>query len=82
MPICPNCGHDWVGPVPPEPGLGTWVRDRFGAAMYHHIDSDGNNGWAPGPSYMALANWKAMWEARGPLIECGPWGSDREEANN
>jgi hypothetical protein len=57
--------------VPPEPPVGTWVRDRFGGVtMRQH-----GGGWAP-PGFMPLASWRAMWERRGPLVECGPWGQE------
>ena len=70
-------GYTITGPsTPPEPPIGTWVKDRHGAAMLRHVDSDGNDGWAPAPNFMALANWKAMWERRGPLVECGPYGRE------
>jgi hypothetical protein len=68
---CPNCGHELV---PPEPPLGSWVRDRHGAVVTRHIDQDGNDGWSPGPGFLALAKWRSMWRARGPLTPCGPYG--------
>lgn len=86
MSACPQCGYDdpvyrpdegrAAGSPPPEPPVGSWVKDRHGAAMLRHIDSDGNDGWAPAPNFMALANWRAMWERRGPLVPCGPYGRD------
>jgi hypothetical protein len=33
----------------------------------------GQDGWAP-PGFIQCAKWDAMWKARGPLVECGPWG--------
>ena len=73
---CENCGHEQSTPAPPEPPVGTWVKDRHGAASLRHIDSEGNDGWAPAPNFMALAQWKAMWKKRGPLTECGPYGTE------
>lgn len=59
---------DTAGPCPPEPPDGTWVKDRHGGV--HHRKGDG---WGqPGCYY--FGRWAAMWEARGPLVECGPWG--------
>lgn len=49
--------------VPPEPPVGTHVRDRHGA---HHTRF--KTGWAS-PGMMAFGNWALMWEARGPLVE-------------
>ena len=65
MTACPTCGP------PPEPPIGTWVRDRFGATTKRHE----NGRWSP-PGFIPIAEWEAMWEARGPLVECGPWGAD------
>jgi hypothetical protein len=77
------CDHDYVesdavgarsrSHVPPEPPSGTWVRDRYGAA-FHRGDS-GNWGM---PGFLYLADWVSMWDARGPLVECPPWGVDPE----
>lgn len=55
--------------VPPEPPIGTWVKDRFGAASHR-----GNNGYWGEPGFYYLASWEPMWKARGPLVECAPWG--------
>lgn len=76
---CPNCGYhlDAQGAPPLEPPVGTWVKDRFGAAHMRRRDSDGNIGWGE-PGFYSFGKWEAMWEARGPLVECGPWGRDKE----
>lgn len=53
-----------------EPPVGTWVKDRFGATHYRRHD-----GWAAAPTgFYAGGVWEMMWEARGPLVECAPWG--------
>lgn len=70
---CPTCGRDgYPGGAPPEPPVGTWVRDRFGGISYRQRE-----GWGQ-PGIMPFGIWEAMWEARGPLIECGPWGNDEQ----
>lgn len=71
---CPHCGSE-VNAVepPPEPPMGTWVRDRFGGVAQRHEDAEGNIGWST-PGMYAFGKWDAMWQARGPLVECGPWG--------
>lgn len=71
---CSTCGQEVpAAAVPPEPPLGTWVRDRFGGTAQRRIDSDGRDGWG-GPGLYSCAKWEAMWAARGPLVECAPWG--------
>lgn len=55
-----------------EPPVGTWVRDRFGGT---HLRQ--GMGWGE-PGTLPLAQWDAMWEGRGPLVECGPYGKDLE----
>jgi hypothetical protein len=77
--ICPCCGHlhpatPWA---PPEPPIGTWVKDKQDAAHVRIKDVDGRVGWASsvGSTY-AFGKWEAMWEARGPLTVCGPYGAD------
>jgi hypothetical protein len=56
--------------APEEPPVGTWWKDRWGTAMLHRQD-----GWTLAPhSYAALAEWAALWAARGPLERCGPYG--------
>lgn len=55
-----------VGEVPPEPPIGTYVRDRFGGVTKRHR----NGLWAP-PGCAPTARWDAMWAARGPLELCG-----------
>jgi hypothetical protein len=64
---CPNCGHRFT-PVPPEPPVGTWMRDKFGGVTQRQTD-----GWGQ-PGMMPFGKWEAMWEARGPYVECEPWG--------
>jgi hypothetical protein len=67
---CPTCGTPkGQMPVPPEPPVGTWVRDRFGGTSFHQQ----GGGWGD-PGTMPFGKWEAMWLARGPLVECGPWG--------
>lgn len=71
---CDNCGHP-TGPVPPEPPVGTWVKDRRGGTSVRVVSSDGRDGWAPAPTgFYPAANWESMWKALGPLVECEPWG--------
>jgi hypothetical protein len=65
---CPSCGRDYWTPVPPEPPVGTWMRDRFGGITYHQPAGWGEAGVLP------LGQWDAMWAARGPYVECEPWG--------
>jgi hypothetical protein len=73
---CPTCGQPVpLAQAPPEPPLGTWVRDAKGGVSVRIIDADGNDGWAAAPTgFYAFAKWPSMWEARGPLVVCGPWG--------
>lgn len=81
---CPECGYteeiDWEAEdaarkaIPPEPPVGTWVKDRFGATSQRRT-YQGLTGWGE-PGIMPFGEWKAMWKARGPLVECGPWGRD------
>ena len=79
MSHCQTCTCD-SAPVPPEPPVGTWVRDRHGATAVRVVDSTGHDGWAPAPfGFYACAKWDAMWRGRGPLVECGPWGADATE---
>ncbi|HVQ18918.1 MAG TPA: hypothetical protein VMT27_07770 [Actinomycetes bacterium] len=70
---CPQCGdevnHSCPGVCPPEPPIGTWVKDRHGGTSHR-----GENGSWGSPGMYYLANWERMWQARGPLVECGPWG--------
>ncbi|MFE6967215.1 hypothetical protein ACFVAJ_19185 [Agromyces sp. NPDC057679] len=64
----------YLGPAPAaisrsnEPPVGTWVMDRHGAATYRQESGWGEPGFAP------LGVWTSMWDARGPYVECGPWG--------
>lgn len=55
---------------PPEPGVGTWMRDRYGATTMRQ-----ESGWGQ-PGVMPLGRWTVMWATRGPYVECGPWGTD------
>lgn len=73
---CRTCSCDEPGFVPPEPPVGTWVRDKYGGVSVRRIDEDGRDGWSPGPGFYSTAVWKDFWLARGPLIECGEWGRD------
>lgn len=72
---CRQCGTVVPVPctVPSEPPVGTWVRDRFGGLSRRTAA-----GWGL-PGFMPFGVWSAMWHARGPLVECGPWGRDDEE---
>ena len=65
--------------IPPEPPVGTWVRDRFGAVAQRFVYG-GWDGWSP-PGCYPFGRWDAMWEARGPLVECEPWGLEPEPTN-
>lgn len=79
--VCPECGNRFAPtqePLP-EPPLGTWVRDRHGGVSVRIIDSYKNDGWAPAPhGFYAGGKWDAMWQARGPLVECPPWGVEED----
>jgi hypothetical protein len=72
---CPFCQCDDPQAVkkfvPPEPPVGTWVKDRHGGTSYHQTPG----GWGQ-PGIMPFGRWEAMWLARGPLEVCGPWGAD------
>lgn len=75
MSRCSHCGSTLV--IPDEPPLGTWVKDRFGGTHVRIVDSDRRDGWAVSPSgFYAFGQWEAMWEGRGPLEVCGPWGAE------
>lgn len=70
MNTCPNCGYT-NGVIPPEPPVGTWVKDRHGGTHYR-VD---NGRWAAAPTgFYAGGVWADMWTARGPLVVCGPYG--------
>lgn len=72
MDECPTCHRPYgEAYIPPEPPLGTWVRDRFGCLSYHQVP----HGWGE-PGISPLGEWEAMWKARGPLVECATWGQD------
>lgn len=74
MTVCPNCGHAFhpkaCTPCPPEPPVGTWMKDRFGGVTQRQKD-----GWGA-PGVMPFGRWEGMWDARGPYVECGPWGAE------
>lgn len=87
MTVCPSCGHAFHPqaclPVPTEPPVGTWVKDRFGGTHVRIEDSDGNIGWSASPTgFYAFGKWAPMWESRGPLVECGPWGAELPEPHD
>lgn len=68
----PNPYADEAGTVSlnNEPPVGSWVMDRFGATHYRT-----EHGWAAAPTgFVPAGRWQAMWEHRGPLTLCGPWG--------
>ena len=68
---CPTCRRPYKPEdVPPEPPVGTWIRDRFGGTSMRQ-----EGGWGQ-PGVMPFGQWAAMWRARGPLLECGPWGRE------
>lgn len=72
---CPNCGTHFhfqscQGAVPEEPPVGTWMKDRFGGVTQRQP-----SGWGA-PGIEPFGRWEAMWAARGPYVECGPWGAD------
>lgn len=73
---CPFCQCDNPEAVksfvPPEPPVGTWVKDRHGGTSLRYAA-----GWGE-PGIMPFGRWEAMWLARGPLVECGPWGAPLE----
>jgi hypothetical protein len=62
--------------VPPEPPVGTWVRDRHGGTSQRQRE-----GWAA-PGIVPLGRWPDMWKARGPLVPCGPWGAELSDARD
>lgn len=62
--------------VPPEPPVGTWVKDRHGG-----VSQRGQGGGWGMPGFYYLGKWECMWEARGPLVECGPWGASLTDGN-
>jgi hypothetical protein len=72
MTRCHVCGTE-AATIPPEPPIGTWVKDRHGGVSQRRIDSDGNDGWGM-PGFYSFGKWDRMWTARGPLTECEPWG--------
>ena len=75
MTACGYCGHDpagTAGSCPPEPPVGTWVKDRHGGSTMRHR----GGGWAP-MGCEPYGVWNQMWAARGPLVVCGPFGADR-----
>ncbi|WP_159601450.1 hypothetical protein [Agromyces humi] len=52
-----------------EPPVGTWVRDRHDGVTFRQQE-----GWGA-PGTMPFGRWTDMWDARGPLVECSPWGA-------
>ena len=68
---CTKCGQSIT--VPPEPPVGTWVKDRHGAVSMRQRE-----GWSM-PGYHPFGRWESMWIARGPLEVCGPWGVELTE---
>lgn len=53
--------------------MGTWVKDRHGGTHYRRSD-----GWSSAPEgFYAFGVWEDMWQGRGPLVECGPWGAEK-----
>lgn len=73
---CPACRRPWrEDDVPPEPPVGTWIKDRHGGTTMRQA----GGGWGP-PGFYPFANWNAMWKARGPLVVCGPYGRDTDGA--
>lgn len=79
---CPTCGNTFEAAcAPSEPPVGTWVRDARGAVSVRIVDSDGRDGWAPAlTGFYAFARWNAMWVAHGPLVPCGPYGTELSDA--
>jgi hypothetical protein len=62
---CPRCGYDLtqIVPVPPEPPVGTIVKDRHGVLISRYPNGHwGESGMVP------MALWEPMWQAHGPLI--------------
>jgi hypothetical protein len=73
MNACPNCG--FAPTPPPEPSLGTWMRDQHGEVLApHRCRRERRLGDA---GLLLRRVWDAHWAAHGPLIECGPWGAPR-----
>jgi hypothetical protein len=68
---------DLEAPTPPpapvsrdnEPPDDTWVRDRHGALSHRW-----NGRWGL-PGFYYFGQWEAMWDERGPLEVCKPWGA-------
>lgn len=78
---CPRCGHDLPAtPIPVEPPIGTWVKDRHGAVSKHFTVGT-VAGWSQ-PGCMPFGQWEAMWTSRGPLTVCGPWGAELTEESS
>lgn len=73
---CQTCSCDKPEFVPPEPPIGSWVKDKYGIAHYHQSDE----GWGD-PGFYATGRWAAMWAARGPMTPCGPGGRDLPSAD-
>jgi hypothetical protein len=62
MEKCPKCGYTDPQYIPPEPPVGTRVRDKTGALVRRYS----NGLWAQ-PGCVPLAQWEPMWQAWGPL---------------
>ena len=54
-----------------EPPVGTWAKDKFGGSVRRYPD-----GWST-PGFAPTGVWVEMWDARGPYVKCGPWGTDQ-----
>lgn len=67
---CQTCSCDDPSFVPPEPPVGSWVKDRFGATHKRMT----LEGWGT-PGFYASGRWAAMWAARGPLTPCDSRGN-------
>jgi hypothetical protein len=80
MSRCPAChaalpSHSCPGSVPPEPPIGTWMKDRYGGASVRNAD-----GWAPATfGFYGTGKWESMWAHRGPYVPCGPYGRELPE---
>lgn len=54
-----------------------WVKDKHGAS-FERVAA----GWRAGPGFYPTGVWEAMWDARGPLTLCGPYGTDLENSDD
>lgn len=73
--LCPTCGSKVAAIIPPEPTTGTWMKDRHGGTTMRQ-----KGGWGQ-PGFYPSGKWEAMWQARGPYVECGPWGAELERSD-